>query len=204
MPGRDPVFSVMVVATLSLLLLAHPPRADTLPGSRITNTGVVRASAATDSVFIQRTRLVDTVDVGDFAALMLARIGAPAFPDSLGFRVTSDTSRIFITGRLMDFPPESRAEVGPIFSFIDSTSIFVAQISMPQAEDGVMVFRLDKVSVRGVTIPDLLLVAALGQYQDRYPHMLTAGGREFEVQIPPQATVHLAPNALILSMPPRS
>jgi hypothetical protein len=174
---------------------------DTLPGSRLTNAGVLRANQATDSIFIARTRLIDTVDIGDFASMLLARIGAPTFPDSLGFRVTADSQRIRISGRLMDFPPDSRAEIGPIFSFIDSTSMFVARISMPQADHGVMVFRLDGVSVRGVPIPELLLLAALNQYQQRYPGMLTDDGREFDVAMPIQAHARLAANALILIMP---
>lgn len=177
------------------------PAQATLPGSRLTNAGVVRANQATDSVFIARTRLIDTVDIGDFASMLLARIGAPAFPDSLGFRVTADSQRIRISGRLMDFPPDSRAEIGPIFSFIDSTSMFVARISMPQADHGVMVFRLDGVSVQGLPIPELLLLAALSQYQQRYPGMLTDDGREFDVAMPVEAHARLTANALILIMP---
>ncbi len=174
---------------------------DTLPGSRLTNDGVVRANSATQAVFIARTRWGDTVDIGDFASMLLARIGAPPFPDSLGFRVTADSQRIRISGRLMDFPADSRAEIGPIFSFIDSTSMFVARISMPQADHGVMVFRLDGVSVRGLPIPELLLLAALSQYQQRYPGMLTDDGREFDVAMPVEAHARLTTNALILTMP---
>jgi hypothetical protein len=188
---------------VALLASVHRlPAQDTL-GSRITNAGVLRANGATDSVFISRTRLVDTVDIGDFASAMLARIGAPPFDDSLAFRVRCDGRLIRISGRLMDFPPDSRAELGPIFSFIDSTSVFVAQISMPQQDSGIMRFRLDRVSVRGFTIPDLLLLAAVSQYSQRYPGMMQADGRAFDVGIPREAKVSLITNGIVLTMPPK-
>lgn len=174
----------------------------TLPGSRITNAGVVRATAATAAVFIARTRVRDTVDIGDFTGLMLAKIGAPPFSDSLAFKVTADTQRVRISGRLMDFPADSRAELSPIFSFLDSTSVFVAEISMPQAEDGIMIFRLERLTVRGFPIPDLLVLAALEQYRRQYPRMLSAGGKEFHVEIPREARAALVTNGLVLVMPP--
>ena len=86
--------SLVVVAVLVALVTPRIARAqDSLRGSRITNAGVVRANAATDSVFVLRATLVDTVDIGDFASYLLAHIGAPPFPDSLAFRVTSDSQR---------------------------------------------------------------------------------------------------------------
>ncbi len=176
---------------------------DTLPGSRITNAGVVRAEAATDSVFIIRTRLVDTVDIGDFASYLLARIGAPPFDDSLRFKVTADSLRIHISGRLMDFPPETRAELGPTFRFLDSTSVFSAEISMPQAQDGIVIFRFQRLTVRGFTIPDLLIAGALDDYRQRYPKMLSANGREFHVEIPREARARLVRNGIVLRMPPK-
>ncbi|HEY4102210.1 MAG TPA: hypothetical protein VGM20_15170 [Gemmatimonadales bacterium] len=192
------VFLALVMVVAALRLGAQ----DTL-GSRITNAGAVRANAATDSVFISRTRLADTVDIGDFASAMLARIGAPPFDDSLGFRVFSDGRSIRIRGRLMDFPPDSRAELGPIFSFLDSTSVWEAQISMPQRDSGIMRFRLDRVTVRGFPIPDLLLLAAVSQYSKRYPGMLQAGGRAFDVGMPKEAKVSLITNGIVLKMPPK-
>ncbi len=127
---------------LALVLAVAAPAVaaaqDTLPGNRITNAGVVRANAKSDSVFINRLRTVDTVDVADFAAFMLAQIGAPPFDDSLSFKVSSDSSRIRIAGRLQDFPPDTRNELAPVFSWLSPSSVFVAEISMPQAEGGVM------------------------------------------------------------------
>jgi len=101
----------------------------------------------------------------------------------------------------MDFPPDSRAELGPIFTFLDSTSVFVAEISMPQAQDGIMIFRLERLSVRGFAIPDLLVLAALEQYRKQYPKMLAAGGKEFHVEIPREARAVLVTNGIVLMMP---
>lgn len=194
---------VRTLQTIILLALAvgSAGAQDTLPGSRITNAGVVRATGATAAVFISRTRVRDTVDIGDFTSLMLAKIGAPPFNDSLAFKVTADPQRIRISGRLMDFPVDSRAELSPIFTFLDSTSVFVAEISMPQAQDGIMIFRLERLSVRGFGIPDLLVLAALEQYRKQYPKMLSADGREFHVEIPREARAALVTNGIVLVMP---
>lgn len=194
--------SLVVVAVLVALVTPRIARAqDSLRGSRVTNAGVVRANAATDSVFVLRAKTRDSVDIGDFASYLLARIGAPPFPDSLAFRVTSDSARVKISGRLMDFPEDSRAELGPIFSFLDSTSVIVAEISMPQADNGIMVFRLERITVRGFPIPDLLTMAAMSKYRALYPTMLAAGGREFHAEIPREAHARLTTNAIVLTMP---
>ena len=194
-------FRLLPAVILLAVVASSAAAQDTLPGSRITNAGVVRATNATAAVFIARTRSRDTIDIGDFTGLMLAKIGAPPFPDSLQFKVTADSQRVHVAGRLMDFPPDSRAELGPIFSFLDSTSVFVADISMPQAQDGIMIFRLERLTVRGFPIPDLLVLAALERYRTQYPKMLAAGGKEFHVEIPRQARAMLARDAIILVMP---
>jgi hypothetical protein len=191
----------LLILTLSF---AHPaPGQDSLPGSRITNAGVVRATAATDSVFIARTRLVDTVNIGDFTAFLLAQIGAPRFDDSLAFKVVSDSERVRVSGRIMDFPVSQRAELGPIFGFLDSTTVFTAEVSMPQAENGIMIFRLERLLVHGFAIPDLLVLGALEKYRSQYPKMLAAGGKEFHAAIPLEARATLIANAIVLQMPPK-
>ena len=108
-----------------------------------------------------------------------------------------------ISGRLTDFPPEFRAELTPVFAFLDSTSVFVAEISMPQADSGIMVFRLERLTVRGLAIPDLLVLAALSSYRAKYPDKLAAGGKEFHVQIPREAHGDLIRDAIVLRMPPK-
>ena len=173
-----------------------------LPGSRISDSGVVRAGAIIDSVFLSRTRLVDTVDIGDFASHVLARLGVPPFGDSLLFRVTSDTQLVRIAGRLSNFPAYERDELRPIFFFLDSNAVFVADVSMPQHDQGIMRFHLDRVTVQGIGIPELLLLPALQEFATRYP-VLADGGREFLVAMPPDAHARLIHNGLEISMPPK-
>ncbi len=192
------------LACLALIALAASAHAqDSLPGYRFSNAGVLRAGSATDSVFVARKLAIDTINIGDFASFLVAKLGATTLYDSLEFKVTADSTRVRVSGRLMDFPPDSRAELGPIFTFLDSTSVFVAEISMPRADSGIMVFRLERLTVRGFTIPDLLVDGALSSYRSRYPDKLSAGGREFHVEIPRQARVKLITDAIVLRMPPK-
>ncbi|MES2124283.1 MAG: hypothetical protein V4503_06295 [Gemmatimonadota bacterium] len=191
----------LFVGTLLLPCAAAAPLSAQAPGSLITNAGVTRAGGAVDSVFVDRKKLSDSVDVGDFTAYLLARLGVTKLDDSLAFRVSADSSRIRIRGRLMDFPPEARSELGPIFSFLDSTSVFTAELSMPQAQYGIMRLRLERVLVGRTTVPDFLLAPALSEYNRRYP-VLAAGGREFLVAMPPEARTRLLTDAIELWMPP--
>lgn len=168
--------------------------------SRITNEGVMRADSAVDAVFQTRSRLVDTVDIGDFASHLLARLGVPPFEGPMGFEVTSDSLRARISGRLSDFPAESRQELGPIFFFVDSTTRFTAEVSLIDRANGVMRFRLERVLVGGFPIPELLLLPALNEYHRRYP-VLSNGGRDLLIAMPPEATVMLVVNGIELRMP---
>lgn len=190
----------LVLASLALAGSLKAQDGSSSAGSRLTNDGVVRAATTVDSVFLERTHLVDTVDIGDFAAYLLARLGVPPFEDSLAFRVQSDSTRVRIRGRLADFPPDTRAELGVIFSFIDSLSPFEAEVSMPQRSHGLMRFRLERVRLRGYAIPDFLLNPALYEYSRRYP-VLSSGGREFLVAMPPEATATLLDDGIEIRMP---
>lgn len=193
---------LVMVPLLALAPLAAQTSPPSIPGSRITTEGVGRASATVDSVFVEKQRPRGSVDVGDFTAYLLARLGVPPFSDSLAFRVTSDSTRIRIRGRLMDFPPETRAELGPLFSFVDSTSSFVAELSMPQRENGIMRFRLERLLVRDYSVPEFLFLPALAEYARRYP-VLSSGGREFLVAMPLEATARIGVDSLELRMPAR-
>jgi hypothetical protein len=191
----------LVLAVFSVVAPLHAQ--DSLPGYRLSNAGVVRAGSATDSVFVARTRAVDTINIGDFTSYLMAKLGGTNLYDSLEFKVTADTQRVRISGRLMDFPAEFRTELAPAFAFLDSNSVFVVEISMPQADNGIMVFRLERLTVRGLAIPDLLVLAALSSYRAKYPDKLSAGGKEFHVQIPREARAKLVKDAIILRMPPK-
>jgi hypothetical protein len=191
---------LMLVATIASMVALPLTAQEPLPGSRISNEGVFRADSAVETVFLARTRLVDTVDIGDFASHLLARLGVPPFPDSLGFGVTSDSARVRIVGRLGDFPPESQIELGPIFFFVDSMTPFTAEIALIDKANGVMRFRLMRVLVGGFPIPEILLLPALREYDRRYP-VLANGGRDLLVAMPPEATVKLVQDGIELKMP---
>ena len=189
------LLTLFVAAPLAAQGTAAPASA-----GRFTNAGVARANLAVDSVFVSRTLTADTIEIGDFAGYLIARLGVPPFSDSLNFVVTADSTRARITGRLMDFPVEARAELGPIFTFLDSTSVFSVDISMPQHSDRLMLFRLERATIRGIPIPEMLLVPALAEYATRYP-VLAAGGRELLVEMPPGATARLVPNGVAIYLP---
>jgi hypothetical protein len=191
-----------VVLALAALVVASAPLSaqSSIPGSRISNAGVLRADSAVAAVFINRTRLVDTADIGDFASHLLARLGVPPFADSLGFGVTADSLQVKIVGRLADFPPESRVELSPIFFFVDSLTPFTAEIALIDKANGVMRFRLMRVLVSGYPVPELLLLPALREYDRRYP-VLANGGRDLLVAMPPDATVKLVTDGIELRMP---
>lgn len=191
-----------MLATLAALLgpTTLAAQSAATPGSPITNEGVVRASQAVDAVFLDRVRLIDTVDVGDFTSYLIARMGAPPFEEGTAFRVTADSTRARITGRLMDFPADTRSELGPIFAFVDSTSAFAAEVALVERAHGIMRWRLMRVTVNGFPIPDFLLVPALREYNRRYP-VLGNNGRDFLVAMPPEATAALVLNGLEIRMP---
>jgi hypothetical protein len=172
-------------------------------GSRITNAGVERANAILDSVLLQRTHPVDTVDIGDFAAHMLARLDVPPFEDSLGFRVFADPDLIKIKGTFRDFPAESRAELGPIFTFIDSLTPFAAEIALTRGDRGVIRFRLNRVTVAGFPIPEIMLLPALREYNSRYP-VLAQNGRELLIAMPIDALVKLVNGGVEIRIKPEA
>ncbi len=101
---------------------------DSLRG-RLSNDGVLRASVVVDSVFLDRTKLTATIDGGDWASYLLARLGAGRIPGGLGIEVVVDTVRILVRGRLQDLPPETRGLLGPVASMVDSSTMIVADVA---------------------------------------------------------------------------
>ncbi len=100
----------------------------------------------------------------------------------------------------MDFPADTRSELGPIFAFVDSMAPFVAEVGLVERANGIMRWRLMRVTVNGWPIPDFLLTPALRDYNRRYP-VLGNNGRDFLVAMPPEATVALVRDGLELRMP---
>ncbi len=168
------------------------------PG-RLSRAGVVRAQAVVDSVFLDRKTPEGTIEGGDWASYLMARLGAP-LPDSINFRVAVDSERITLSGRIQDLPPEARAMIGPLAVLVDSTTVLAAEVVLAPAMRGLAHFRLRAVSVGNIPVPELLLQSMLFNVGDRYP-ALTKSGRDLYVEIPPDGRLTLAAGAVRLAVP---
>lgn len=181
--------TLAVLGTLSLVagpLLGQEPAGDPL-----TNQGVVRASAAVDSVFIDRTLSHAPVAGGDFASYLMARLGIRPIPPDLRLRVTVDTTLILFHGRIEDLPGEARRALGPLLGFFGPETPVAAQVQLESAGPRAVRFRLANVIINGITIPERLLQIVMAQVGDQYP-ALTATGRDLFVEIPPTSQILLA------------
>ncbi|MFN0177469.1 MAG: hypothetical protein ACKVZ0_01630 [Gemmatimonadales bacterium] len=172
---------------------------DSLRG-RLSNEGVLRASVVVDSVFLDRTKPVATIDGGDWASYLLARLGAGRIPDGLGIEVVVDTVRILVRGRLQDLPPETRGLLGPVASMVDSSTMIVADVIMQRTGREVVRFWLRGLSVSGFPFPEFLLGSMMASIGRQYP-ALTASGRDLYVQVPPDGQISLQPGSILISAP---
>lgn len=170
---------------------------------RLTREGVARAQMVVDSVFLDRTSTAGTIEGGDWASYLLARLGVTPFPDSSQFLVAVDSTHITFSGRIRDLPAEARAMIGPLSALVDSNTVLVADIVQVPANKGLAHFRLRGVSVGGFPVPDLVLHSMLLDIGERYP-ALTESGRDLYVEIPPDGRVALVPGGVLLTAPPRS
>lgn len=166
----------------------------------LSNAGVLRASRTVDSVFLDRTSDLGVVAGGDWVSYLLARLGVQPIQEGLTVRVAVDTARIVLTGQLRDLPPATRGDLGPLLAMMDSTSTLAAEVEMSRPVPGVVRFRLAGAALNGMPIPDMIVQPVMAQIAQRYP-VLSAGGRELLVQIPPQGKVELVPGAVRLSHP---
>lgn len=188
-----------VVATAALLVGAAATagaQANPRPG-RLSNDGVVRATATVDSVFVDRTRTEGSIDGGDWASYLLARLGAGQVPDSLGIEVMIDTVAIEVRGRLRDLPEETRGLLGPLASMVDSNSVIVADVVMQRTGREVVRFWLKGIKLNGYPFPEFLLGPMMTSVGRQYP-ALTASGRDLYVQVPADAVMTLTPGAVRL------
>lgn len=174
---------------LALALLQAPPAASP-PSGRITPDGVVRAQAMVDSVFLDRRLPAGSVEGGDWAAYLMARLGVTPLPDSTGIQVTVDSQQITFFGRIQDLPAEGRAMLGPLAALVDSSTMLTAIVVMLPAERGLVHFQLQRVTVGGFPVPETVMRSMLFDVGDRYP-ALTKSGRDLFVQVPSDATVAL-------------
>ncbi|MEO8448513.1 MAG: hypothetical protein ABI647_01910 [Gemmatimonadota bacterium] len=191
-----------IVALLSLAIAGVG--AQTAPGGgRLTKDGIARASAIVDSVFVDRRLLNGTIDGGDWASYLLARLGAGKIPDSLGIEVAVDSTHIEVRGRLQDLPLETRALLGPIASMVDSSTAVVATVLLTRTGPEIARFYLRSISVNGFPFPEFLLGSMMAKVGRQYP-ALTQSGRDLYVQVPADATIVLTRGGVYVAAPAKA
>jgi len=185
----------------ALLLLVRPAVAQTngAPVDSVSLDGVVRAGAVVDSVFVDRVSSRGEIAPGDFGAYLLARLGVEPFPRDLAWRVQADSGVIHIRGRFKDIPEESRALFGNLLLFVDSTTTLDAEVRPGPAGPGLARFRLDRVLVNRIPVPEFLLLSIFTSVGRQYP-ALTESGRDLYLQVPPEGRILLLPGRVVLDM----
>lgn len=193
-----------ICLTLLALLLASGTAAaqtDSVADPRhIAPEGVFRASALVDSVFIDRLLPQAIVDGGDFAAYLMARLGARDLPPDFAFTVEIDTALIHVAGRIADLPPDARQALSQLVLLLPADMRLEAQIELARAGREAVRFHLRTITVQGVPIPETFLAALMADIGRQYP-ALTASGRDLYVQVPAGATITLIPGAVTLNGP---
>ncbi len=185
-----PVRRLALVITLSALAAGHLP-AQEPAWDPISNAGIVRASGQVDSVFIDRLVPEHYVKGGDWVSYLAARLGAVPIPEPSGIRVTVDSTRILVRGRMVDLPEETRSLFGPLQMFADSTTTLEAEVVMAPTGPGVVRFVLTVIRVNGFAIPETFLQPFLARVGRQYP-VLTKTGRELLVAVPEDGRVRLS------------
>jgi hypothetical protein len=163
--------------------------------------GVLRASALVDSVFVDHQLGRATVDGGDFAAYLMARLGASNLPRDFGYRVAIDTSGIRIGGRVADLPPEARRALAQLIMILPADTRLEAQIALQSAGREAVRFHLQGATIHGIPVPETLLQPMMAQVGRQYP-ALTGSGRDLLVQVPLGGRVELVPGGVRLTGPP--
>ncbi len=156
----------------------------------IRSEGVLRASALVDSVFVDRQLPAATVDGGDFAAYLMARLGATNLPPDFNYRVATDSTQIRLGGKLSELPPEAKRSLSQLMSFFPPDSRLEAQITLHGAGKQAVRFHLNAVSIGGTAVPEMILQPVLTNIGRQYP-ALTATGRDLYVQVPDGARMQL-------------
>lgn len=167
----------------------------------IRSEGVLRASALVDSVFVDRQLTSATVDGGDFAAYLMARLGATRLPPDFNYRVAIDSTQIRLGGTLSELPPEARRSLSQLMMLFPPDSRLEARITLHGAGKQAVRFHLDAVSIRGLPVPESILQPVMTNIGTQYP-ALTATGRDLYVQVPDGATMQLVPGGVRLAGPP--
>jgi hypothetical protein len=182
---------------------AAPLAAQVPFGDSLSTAGIYRASASVDSVFVDRSLAESTIDGGDFASYLMARLGVIPIPPDLGFRVAVDSQRIMLNGRVSDLPAEAREELGMMLSMVPDRTPVLAYIDLLSAGPRAVRFRLSAVALGGMDIPEVLLQTVMSQVGRRYP-TLTKSGRDLFVEIPVNGRISLVQGGVRLVGPERS
>lgn len=167
------------------------------PIDSVSIEGVYRAAAVVDSVFVDGLSRSGEIAPGDFGAYLLVRLGVEPFPEDLAWRVQAEQDILFIRGRFRDIPEESRALFGNLLMFMDSTTTLEVEVRMAPAGVALARFRLMRVLVNRVPIPEFLLSQILYSVGRQYP-ALTETGRDLFLQIPPDGRVTLQPGKIVV------
>lgn len=167
------------------------------PVDSVSVEGVYRAAAVVDSVFVDGLSRYGEIAPGDFGAYLLVRLGVEPFPEDLAWRVQAEQDIIFIRGRFKDIPEESRALFGNLLMFMDSTTTLEVEVRMAPAGVALARFRLARVLVNRVPIPEFLLSQILYSVGRQYP-ALTETGRDLYLQIPADGRVTLWPGKIVV------
>lgn len=189
--------------TLGLLVasplpaVAQPGNGATAPVDSVSVEGVLRAAAVVDSVFVDRLSAYGEVAPGDFGAYLLVRLGVEPFPENLAWRVVADSGLITLKGRFADIPEESRALFGNLLMFVDSTTTLHAEVRTAPAGPALARFRLTRVLINGVAVPEFLLAQILYAVGRQYP-ALTETGRDLYLQIPPDGRMRIVPGRIVV------
>jgi len=197
------LFRALCLTFTALILAAGAgaAQADSTGGARrIAPEGVYRASALVDSVFVDRQLPRATVDAGDFAAYLMARLGARNLPPDFAFTVAIDSALIRIAGRIDDLPPDARPALSQLVLLLPGDTRLEAQIELARAGREAVRFHLLAITVQGVPIPEAFLAPLMADIGRQFP-ALTPTGRDLYVQVPAGATMTLIPGAVTLNGP---
>lgn len=183
------------------LALASPVAAAQHAADSLTTAGVYRAAAVVDAVLIDRVRPEATVGPGDFGAYLLARLGVLPIPPDLKLRVAVDTGGVVLEGRIADLPEEARRELGPLLNMFPLQTAVSGFIRLEKVAREVVRFRLARITINGVPIPEPLFASVMFDVGRRYP-VLTRTGRDLLVEVPRDAEVLLESGRVRLIGPP--
>jgi hypothetical protein len=172
-------------------------------GDLVTQEGVMRASAVVNAVFVDRLRAEGMVGPDDWASYLMARLGIVPIPSDLRVHVTSDSSRVQISSRIDELPPEARVALGTLVRIAPPGTVLSGDITVRRANPEVLLFHLETIRVNGVPLPEGLVAAVMVNVGRQYP-ALGKSGRSLLVQVPADAWVRFLPDSIRLIGPPES